>query len=126
MNKLNAFADESVKGTKHKIYAKDNTSGHATAGAESAPSGGRKITVGIYPRFTVKHVHCQDCNVDMQQNEWTSHDKQDYQKLTARARVAEAERLSSQAQASRDRVGMQRAEAAARLIQAGFKGAIRT
>ena len=72
MNKLKELADQSVKGIKHEIYAKDSTGEHVTAG-EPASSGDRKITIGFDARYVRSNFHCDVCNMDMPSKNMVNH-----------------------------------------------------
>ena len=130
MNKLKDLADKSVKGEKHEIYAKDSTGEHVTAG-ESAGSGDRKITLSVDNRYIRSARHCPDCNMDVPDNQWNSHQDKEYHKEnvarnrhTRAMQREESERLTVQAQAMADRARTRRSEEAARLIQALYRSNI--
>ena len=128
MAKLKALADESVKRTKHEIYAKGATDGgvavgHTTTGeaAGSASNGDRKITLSIDNRYIRPDWFCDVCGVTMPDNQRSAHKIGEDHKHKRAMQLAEAERQSAQAQITRDMEGRRRAEAAARLIQIGFR-----
>ena len=73
MAKLKDLANESIKGTKHEIYAKDSTGGHAAASDSSG--GDRRITIGFDARYTTRNHYCEVCQENMPNNQRTGHER---------------------------------------------------